>query len=246
MKTDHPQPIPHEVMLIHGGNGAPFTMAPLKQALGVRDSVWCPTLAGHGGRGEVHHAASLPAMVDDLLVQMDERGTERCFIGGHCFGGYLALYLARHHADRCLGVFTLGTQVVHDARTVVKLMDLYSPERFEAFGQDFVDLVAQVHLPHDWRAVLRANQSRVMAMAEAPALVASDWPQIRVPALLAAGQADELVPVNETQVLAAHLKAKLVLFAGTAHPLHKVPVQGFARELSSWMDQVRDGNWPPR
>jgi len=236
---------PHPITLIHGGNGAPKAMAPLGRALGERQAVWCPPMLGHAGR-EVPQSLSVPDMVDDLLRQMDAQGIARSFVGGYSFGGYVALYLARHHPDRCLGVFTLATKVVFDERAVRHLVHLTSPTRVEQPGHAHADDIRQRHLPQDWRTVILANQALFRSLGEAPPLTARDWADIRVPALVASGQADPLVPLAETQSLAGHLRAQLVLFPGSAHPLTVVPVQALAHEIGQWMGRVRDGDWPPR
>lgn len=226
----------HSMILLHGGNGAPAAVAPLADALGAHAQVWSPAMLGHAGR-EVPASLSVAAMADDLLHQMDERHCERGFIGGYSFGAYLALYLARHHPDRFLGVWTLAAKVVFDAQAVSHLAHLTTPDRLDMPGHPFADEIRQRHLPQDWRTVMLRNQALFRSLGESAPLGAADWPAVRVPALVISGDADPLVPLQETHGLAAWLRCPLVLFPGPAHPLSAVPIEAVAREIGLWMDK---------
>lgn len=226
----------HSMILLHGGNGSPVGLAPLAAALGAHAHVWSPAMLGHGGR-DVPTVLSVQAIAEDLLRQMDERQCERSFIGGYSFGAYVALYLARHHSDRFLGVWTLAVKVVFDAQAVSHLVHLTSPERLDKPGHPFADEIKQRHLPQDWRAVMLLNQGMFQSLGVAAPLVATDWSAMSVPALVISGDADPLVPLQETHRLGAWLRCPVVLFPGSAHPLGVVPIQAVAREIGRWMDQ---------
>ena len=224
------------MILLHGGNGAPSGVTTLVQALSAHAQVWSPAMQGHAGR-VLPASLSVQGMAEDLLRQMDERRCERSFIGGYSFGAYVALYLARHYPDRFLGVWTLAVKVVFDAPAVAHLMHLTSPERLDKPGHPFVDEIKQRHLPQDWRAVMLLNQGLFRSLGVAAPLMAADWSAMRVPALVISGDADPLVPLQETHRLGAWLRCPVVLFPGSAHPLAAVPIQAVAREIGRWMDQ---------
>lgn len=227
----------HSMILLHGGNGAPDGVAPLADALGGHVSVWSPVMLGHAGR-EVPATLSVVSIAEDLLRQMDERECERSFIGGYSFGAYVALYLARHHPERFKGVWTLAAKVVFDAQAVSHLTHLTSPERLAQPGHPFAEEIRRRHLPQDWRLVMRLNQALFRSLGESAPLGPADWSALSVPALVISGDADPLVPLQETHRLGAWLRCPIVLFPGPAHPLSAVPVQAVADEIARWVNRV--------
>ena len=226
----------HSMMLIHGGNGAPAGLAPLVTPLQPYGDVWTPSMLGHGGR-ELPQALSVPAIAADLIAQMDARGVKRCFVGGYSFGAYLALYLARHHPERFHGVWTVAVKVVFDAKAVSHLVHLTTPSRVERANMPFANDIRQRHEPQDWRAVMSLNQALFKSLEGVSLLGDEGWPG-SVPALVISGNADPMVPALETQQLGATLKAPVLMFPGSAHPLTAVPVQAVAHEVNRWMDWV--------
>lgn len=225
----------HTMMLIHGGNGSPAGMAPLAEQFKPHADVWLPTMLGHGGRA-LPPSLSVPAIAADLIAQMDERGIRRCFVGGYSFGGYLALYLARHYPERVQGVWALAVKFVYDAKAVSHLVHLTSPARVDRGDTPFADDIRQRHAPQDWRAVMLLNQALFRSLEGVSLLGDQPWPAEHMPSLVIAGEADPLVPADEAKMLGQLLQCSVLMFPGSAHPMSAVPVQAVALNVKAWMD----------
>ena len=88
------------IVLLHGLSANANEFAALGTALSPRFRVLAPDLRGRGGSDKpatgytmAHHAA-------DVINLLDTLGIERVVLGGHSFGGFLAIYLAVHHPER--------------------------------------------------------------------------------------------------------------------------------------------------
>jgi len=61
------------------------------------------------GNSDRHRSFSMNEMADDVLRFMYENKISTATLGGHGFGGKLALGTACYHLDRVTGVFGLDT-----------------------------------------------------------------------------------------------------------------------------------------
>ncbi|WP_066554673.1 alpha/beta fold hydrolase [Croceicoccus bisphenolivorans] len=100
------------VILLHGFPELSYSWRSQMQALsGAGWRAIAPDLRGYGDTGpagdvEAYRMANLAL---DIVGLMDALGIARAVIVGHDFGGALAWWIAREHADRVLGVASLNT-----------------------------------------------------------------------------------------------------------------------------------------
>jgi len=90
------------MVLLHGSNASGARMRPLAEAFAQFTQPRAPNLIGHGGR-PVPERFSIPEFAADVVEWLDREGIDRTFITGYSIGGYIALYLARHHPARVRG-----------------------------------------------------------------------------------------------------------------------------------------------
>lgn len=209
------------LVLLHGVNSTGAALEPFAGAFCWPGKVLCPDLLGHAGR-PVPARFSVAELARDIVLTLDANAIERAVVGGHSFGGYLALYLARHWPQRCSAVFTLATKFTHDPETIRRWILLASPGRF---NNTRVEQLTRCHAPEDWQRVLRGIQDLFADMQANAPLSEEDLQAIRVPILVASGQRDPLVSPQETEALARRIPgARLCMFPGSAHPLEAAPL----------------------
>src|SRR5205085_6473059 len=97
------------IVVLHGANGCAREMEPLAAPLRAYGRVIVHDLPGHGGR-ELPDRMSIEGSAADVIARLDREGIGRAFIVGYSLGGYLAVYLARHHPARVLGACGLGVK----------------------------------------------------------------------------------------------------------------------------------------
>jgi pimeloyl-ACP methyl ester carboxylesterase len=223
------------LLILHGSRGAASALRPLVDALRPAGQIEALNLLGHGGRA-IPEQFSVEAFAADVLQQMDERGLERARLFGYSFGGYVALWLARHYPQRLAGVCTLATKVRYDAETVSHFTHLSSLERITAPGSPQPAIQASLHPGQDWRALATRLADLYRRLGEQPALSDEDFRAIRVPTLLMSAHADQLLPWQELLDLHRLIPASHAFtFAGRAHPIDALPLPLLSGVLATWL-----------
>ena len=88
------------IVLLHGLSANANEFAALGTALSPRFRVIAPDLRGRGGTDKPATGYTMADHAADVIALLDTLGMNRVVLGGHSFGGFLAIYLAVHHPDR--------------------------------------------------------------------------------------------------------------------------------------------------
>jgi carboxylesterase len=114
-------------VLSHGFTSTPAALRPLADALAARGyAVEVPRLPGHGTTWQDLNRTSWSDWYGELTRAFDklDRDCEYVLVGGHSFGGGMALQLAAERADRVAGVILVNPSVMNtrkDATAVAVL-----------------------------------------------------------------------------------------------------------------------------
>lgn len=170
---------------------------------------------------------SLDLVADDVARLMDENGIERAAIAGASMGGYAAMAFVRRHPSRVAALALLAARAAADTPEQRSQREVFAtaitdPDRRAALIDDTA--------PHLLGAATRAGNPelvrRVRASAEACDPHALAWAQraiaqrpdalevlreVRVPAVVVAGEQDELVSFHEAANTAAALPGALLV-----------------------------------
>jgi pimeloyl-ACP methyl ester carboxylesterase len=233
------------LVILHGVSGSAAEMAPLGVPLSAWFDVRTPNLLGHGGR-PVPDGYTLEEMADDLVAWLDGEGIGPAYFLGYSLGGYLALYLARHHPDRVRAVAGIVVKHVFDETSVAHITYLADPERLARPGNPRKDELIAIHGERNWIQVTNNTARLFQGFGRRAPLSDADLQAIATPALLLSGDRDPLVPEGNSRALAKLLpNARLGLFPGPAHPLKVVPIGDVTRAIKSFLDEVEGGRFTP-
>jgi len=225
------------LILLHGSRGSTQELLPFAEQLVGACNPILPNLLGHGGR-PIPERFTVREMALDILAQMDENGVESTYLFGYSFGGYVALYLARHAPQRIRGVCTLATKFVFDPHTVDLFTHLSSVERIRNQQKDIMD---QRHPGQNWDRLVSGLADLYRQLGQTPELSDDDLRGIRVPTLVISANDDQLVPWSESLRLAYRMPhGQGFTFAGKAHPLDIIPVPFLASVIGAWLGCVAD------
>lgn len=114
-------------LLGHGFTSSPACLRPMGESLAERGyAVEVPRLPGHGTTWQDLNRTGWDDWYGELDRAFDKlaRTCEYVFVGGHSFGGGMALQLAAEHRDRVSGVILVNPSVMNarkDAITVAVL-----------------------------------------------------------------------------------------------------------------------------
>lgn len=179
-------------------------------------------LPGHG-RSKGEPLPSVVAIADWLVAALDVMHLERAILVGHSMGALAALDMAGRHPGRVAKLALLGAAVPMPVSDI--LLDAAKQDDHVAFelinGWSFspADQLGGNRLPGVW---MTGNAMRLMERSR-PGVLHTDLlacnlyadgltaaAAIRCPALLIAGQRDQMAPAKSTAALIAALKDKHV------------------------------------
>jgi pimeloyl-ACP methyl ester carboxylesterase len=214
------------ILLLHGAIGAKDQLQPLAAALEVQYKVHAIDFSGHGKEAFPDAQLSMQLFAEDVLKYMDTNGLDKVSIFGYSMGGYVALYLAKHHPERIDKVITLATKFHWDDATAQKETGMLDPEKIEAKLPAFAATLAQRHAGKDWKEVLHRTADMLRALGEDNTLKPGDYADIQSPSLILLGDRDKMVGLEETLAVYKELpNAQMGLLPGTAHPIEQVDVE---------------------
>jgi pimeloyl-ACP methyl ester carboxylesterase len=196
--------------------------------------VLAPDQRGFGRSPLGDEPPSLDLVADDVARLMDQNGIERAVIAGASMGGYVAMTFVRRHPSRVAALGLLAARAAPDtpdqrAQREAFASAITDPHRRAAL----IDATAPLLLGATTRAGNPELTRRVRDRAEACDPHALAWAQrgialrpdafgvlreVRVPAVVVAGEQDELVSVGEAADTAAALPgAPLVVLPDCGH-----------------------------
>ena len=136
-------------------------------------------------------------------------------------GGYVALYLAKHHPEKIESVITLATKFQWDNDIAAKEIKMLQPLVIEEKLPKFALQLAERHHPADWKMVLEKTADMLVEMGKQNPLQPTDFKSIQCPVLLMLGDRDKMVSLAETvemyNLLASSQLAVLPKKIGRAH-----------------------------
>lgn len=215
------------VLLVHGYPLDHTIWIPVAEGLKNEARFIMPDLRGFGKSPETNDVYTMRLLAEDLRALIDRLGLERVILVGHSMGGYAALAFAHAYPSYLSGLGLVSTQADADSpeRRQARLVTAREVKRR---GAVYVARGMQEKLTHDaaiqkqlYEIMLKTPTNSVInslkGMAERPD--ANPWlAAIKVPAVVLAGEQDQLIQMQRSQTLAQMLsKGWLVEIPGAGH-----------------------------
>lgn len=168
--------------------------------------VYLPDARGHGRtRWDPDDGFHAEQLVDDLEGLVDELGLSTVHLLGFSMGGLTALAFAARQPDRVRTLVVAGISPEREPRASV-VRRLLDPARVERDDPAWAGQLARRHDPTQgpggWRRLLPAIATDV---ATQPLLAPRDLHAVTAPTLVACGDRDPFVPVDQAWLLARQL-----------------------------------------
>src|SRR5688500_17927085 len=153
------------ILLLHGAIGAADQLQPLAHKLpGYK--VISFNFSGHGGKSFPAGDLSIKHFADEVLAFMEAQKLEQVNIFGYSMGGYVGMYLAKHHPDKVKQVATLATKFHWDGPAAAKETQMLDADKIEAKVPAFAKSLQERHAPNDWKTLLQRTAGMLHAMGE--------------------------------------------------------------------------------
>ena len=239
------------IVLLHGATSSGRdSFAAQLPTLARLFRVFMPDARGHAAtRWDVANGFRAEWLVDDLVGFADGLGLDAFHLLGFSMGAMTALSFAVQHPERLRSLIVAGLAPQREPRASIarRLMD---PERIERDDPSWAAALARRHDRLQgsgaWRRLLPAIADDV---AVQPLLTPAELHAIAAPALVACGDRDPFVPVDQAWGLARQLgDGRLLVVPDCAHDLMvKRPalvneaLVGFYRSLPALAGTQPDG-----
>lgn len=185
---------------------------------------------GFGGTPALGKPLEMAALAELGAVALDTLGARRASIVGCSMGGYAAMAFVKRYPERTSSVALLATKASPDSEEAKKNRERQALLALERGGQAVVDEMAPRLLGQEPPAGVRQRMLELAARATGQgvadalrgmALRPDSRPDLaawKAPALVIAGEQDQLMPLSELQALAGGIpKAKLHVIPGAGH-----------------------------
>ena len=223
-----------QLLLLHGAIGAKDQLTPLAEKLKDNFKIHTLSFGGHGGE-PMPDVFSIEIFAKDVLDYMKKNNLDKVSIFGYSMGGYVALYLAKHHPTKIDKIFTLATKFAWTPDISQKEIRMLDAAKIEEKVPAFAKTLAERHAPHDWKLLLKKTSDMMVALGYKNSLTLEDLEAIESPAIISVGDDDNMVTLDETKAVAHHLKnGKLHIFPDMLHPVEKVDLDELSAEIVSF------------
>lgn len=211
------------LLILHGAIGASRQLRAIAAQLSAQYEVHLFDFPGHGGKELPEAPFSIQLFADAALEYIEVHRLQQLTIFGYSMGGYVAMYLAKHHPQYITRVITLGTKFHWDEATAAREIKMLDSTAITAKVPDFAAILADMHAPNDWKLILQRTADMLMAMGRDNPLKPDDYKDIKTDALIMLGDRDKMVTLEETVATYKALpEAKMAILPGTPHPVEKV------------------------
>jgi len=224
------------ILLLHGAIGAADQLSRLEEELAGSFPVYRLNFSGHGGSPLSAEPFSIKLFAAGVIAFLDKEGIPSINIFGYSMGGYVAMYLAKHHPGRINKIITLATKFNWDETNASNETKMLNAEKIEAKLPDFASALQKRHAPNDWKAVLEKTADMLIEMGNDNPLKIDDYHSIQHPVLLMLGDRDKMVTLDETvEVYKIMPQAQLAVLPKTAHPIEMVDQERLASEIKAFL-----------
>jgi len=225
------------LLLLHGALYTQSEFEPLLPLLGERFDVHSFDFAGHGASPVPDGPLSIRGFAEETLRYVDDAGAERADIFGFSMGGYVGLYLAKHHPERIGRVMTLATKLDWTPESAARELRFLNPDLIQEKVPVYAGTLKKRHGDERWRTLVAKIAGMMAELGAAPELPYDQFGSIGHSIRVGVGDRDPMVSIEETLRGYRELpNGQMYVLPGTGHPLESVPPEILAREIIDCMN----------
>jgi pimeloyl-ACP methyl ester carboxylesterase len=223
------------LLLLHGAIGDKDQLEPLQKVLKENYNVYSFNFSGHGAEN-FKQSFNIEQFTEDTLSFISSKGLCDVSIFGYSMGGYVALYLAKHHPEKVNKIITLGTKFKWAPDIADKEVKMLNADLIEAKIPAFAKALSVRHGAENWKTLLIKTAGMMVEMGEKNPLLLSDYQTIKTPCSLMLAENDEMVTLKETiEVAEALPNSTFITLPNSKHPIEKVDLEALLKEILETM-----------
>lgn len=211
-----------KLLLLHGALGSQKQFSGITAALKEKFDIYSLNFEGHGGVPTKENY-SVDLFRQNVIDFLDENELQKVAVFGYSMGGYVALNLAIHHADRIDKIVTLGTKFHWTPESAENEVNMLRPDIIEKKVPQFAKKLADDHKPLDWKKVMTNTAELMLGLGNGLAIKSTDYQSITSEVVLGIGTKDLMVSEEETRLVFEKLpNASMVVLEDVPHPIEKI------------------------
>jgi pimeloyl-ACP methyl ester carboxylesterase len=213
------------LFLLHGAIGAKDQLESLANELKEKYIIHRINFSGHGGETFPNERFSIKLFAKNVLDYVTQNNIQQVNIFGYSMGGYVAMYLAKHHPQKINKVITLATKFQWDETIAAKEIKMLDAAVIEQKIPAFAAQLQQRHAPQDWKLLLERTAELLLSLGKSNTLQLIDYSDISTPSLLLLGDRDKMISTEETFAVYKQLpNAQLGMLPATSHPIEQANI----------------------
>lgn len=227
----------HPLVLLHGFAMDRSVWAELVESQFSDQQVILPDLRGHGESDAPEGTYSMSLMAADLASLLDALGVDKAIVCGHSMGGYVSLAFAEHYPQRLAGLGLITTNPQADPADKragrFALIDQIRERGAVAVAESLAPRLSKdpFVVEQAWQLISSAAPQGLIGalagMAERQDRTTL-LPQVNVPSLVVAGEADQIMDFASARAMADALpQGQFLGIPGVGH----LPMSEAAAEL---------------
>lgn len=226
------------LLLLHGAIGSKNQFVELSKSLQNDFNVYSFNFTGHGGEPMPDEPFSIELFANDVLDWMSKNNFTLINIFGYSMGGYVGMYLAKHHPEKINKLFTVATKYEWNKSISEREIKLLNAEKIENKIPAFAKLLADRHTSENWKIVLNKTAEMLQKMGIDNPLNSDDYLAIEIPVTVAVGDRDSTVSIDETTAVYRKLEnARLLILPNVKHPFEDIPLTRLSFEIKSFFHE---------
>lgn len=225
-----------QLLILHGAIGASDQFLPLQEKLKQDFKTLTMNFSGHGGMPFPQDHFSIRMFAEEVLSFLNAKGIQQIDIFGYSMGGYVAIFLAKHHPDRVGKIITLASKFHWDESTAAKEVKMIDADKITEKVPAFASALEKRHHPNSWKELLIRTQHMLQALGKNNTLKPEDYQTIQHPSMILIGDKDNMITLDETvAVYKALPNAQMGMLPATRHPIEQTNIDCLAYLLKQFL-----------
>ena len=222
------------LILLHGALGTSEQVKPLADKLNADRPVHLLNFEGHGTEAVLERPFRMEHFAENVLNYMEENSIEKADLFGYSMGGYVALLLGLHHADRIGKISTLGTVLKWSPEVADREVKFLNPAKITEKVPQFAQELDRRH-PGSWKQVTSKTKELLTDLGKEPRIKDSDWSDIKNKVRIHVGDRDQTAGLAQSiDVYNALPNGELVVLPNSPHPIEKADMDLLVASLNGF------------
>lgn len=223
-----------KLLLLHGALGSQDHFDNLKIELSQDFEMYSFNFKGHGGSEIPDSDFTIANFVDETLAFMNQNNIEKISIFGYSMGGYVGLYLAKNFPERVEKLFTLATKWNWNIESASLESKMLNPSIIKEKVPKYVNSLVMLH-GDNWETLMQKTAVMMLTLGANPTLKNSDFTEVETQTLIAVGDKDIMVSIEETAtVFRSLLNAQMLVLPNTSHPIDRINTALLAYQIRNY------------